>query len=696
MLVCLLAQCWAAHNTGSGLIETGLKTEWMGTSHGKKIYITTADGCITCINIFSGEILWRIPTGGPMFNYTSTGRSVYIPSIDGFLFTFVPKYGYKRLSLPIRDLVYMAPFRTETGEIFSSKSTTTMIYVDPDNGTISASYRPDEVMPNRDFFQSSLQNDTVIIRTDYILNVFDKSHEIVRIADFDIYSSEEDFDDSPHDIKIRSAFDGGLYISVNDSSVVTQIRIQGSPINIFGYNSKFVFELIDSGERLPKSKVYFTSSPFGPIAIPARPLKSPSKFEILMEGLPALDGAKGPENTKQINGYGLHDVRRPFVLFRPLNPRIKSPVTDLVDPVRFKPIIGFQKVQYKLFAIFLVGIYLFLRLIQLLLNYLIKDKTNSIPLKIDRNDPLHGYYGETRVSIIRIPYDSKCQQSFDRIQSFTKPLHTPKLYTRQLDKNEYLFAYQYLNEIDYSTIDSVVLCKTLLESIRSIHGEGIVHTNLSSDVIFADNDGSPLLAGIEWSCAEKTDEGVAQNIKEIGDIILDNFQEDEIDPLLNELLVDMTLPNPSDRPTADEALHKYAIFMTATEKINQFHIINSILSDQNVDPIKLFKFEEHRIQVMQCMNWSEKIPCQLVTDLQLRGDHVYWYDSLKDLVRMIRNKYQHRSEIKDPALVEMTQGDESFFNFFNSRFPNLFLYCYHFNIRYGNNQINLSQADDDY
>ncbi|EAY17085.1 hypothetical protein TVAG_297640 [Trichomonas vaginalis G3] len=694
MIVAFLALCRAEQQATSGLIETGLKVEWTCKTHGKKIFLATADGYITCVNIMTGDILWRIPTGSHMFNYTSTGRSVYIPSIDGFMFTFVPKYGYKRLSLPIRDLAYMSPFRTETGEIFSSTTTTTMIYVDPDNGTIHASYKPNEVMPRKEYFNGTLDNDTVIIRTDYVLNVYDNTNEIVRFTDFDIYSSEADYDTCVYDVKINSAFNhGGLYISINDSQIVSQIRVKGSPINIFGYNNKFTFELFASGERLPKSKVYFTSTPYGPIAIPSRPLKKPSKFEILMKGLPAIEGTEGVSNNNQINGYGLFDVRRPFVVFQPLNPRSKTS-TDLVDPdpVRFVKIEGFSKFHYQLVAVSLVAVFVFFRMIQILLKILIKDKSTTIPLEIDKNDPLNGTYGETRVTIIRVPFSEQNNLSYSRIQRLTKPLHTPKLYTRQIIKTDDIFAYQMLHEIDYSTISSFSFCKTLLETLKSIHNEGLVHLNISTDLIFSDNEGNPILAGIEWSSAEKTDEDAANNIKQLGDILTHKFDQNKIDPLLKELIYDMTLPKWTDRPTAEEAL-QYPLFMTASQKINEFHTLNAILSSNLLDPVTLYKFEEPRIDIMQCVFWKDRIPKELVSDLQLRGEHGYSYDSLKDLVRMIRNKYQHRSELKDKALIKLTESDESYFNFFNERFPNLFLYCYYFNRAYGNDRMQNDFSD---
>ena len=106
--------------------------------------------------------------------------------------------------------------------------------------------------------------------------------------------------------------------------------------------------------------------------------------------------------------------------------------------------------------------------------------------------------------------------------------------------------------------------------------------------------------------------------------------------------------------------------------------MNSALWSTSYPPNYLMEFEAHKIDVLQRAEWKSLIPAELMNDLQ-SNINTYAYDCLRDLVRMIRNKYHHRGEIKDPSLSKVTTED-AFFDYFDNMFPNLFLYCYYFRI----------------
>ena len=107
-----------------------MTSRWTSQTNDKFIYIGTDDGFIHRINIFKGEVEWSVGTGGPMFDSKYQSTTTFFPSMDGFLVSFTPKYGYRRFPIPIRDLVFLAPFVAETGQIFTSGKSTKIYFVD--------------------------------------------------------------------------------------------------------------------------------------------------------------------------------------------------------------------------------------------------------------------------------------------------------------------------------------------------------------------------------------------------------------------------------------------------------------------------------------------------------------------------------------------------------------------------------------
>jgi len=661
------------------LVETGIYTEWFSKSDDSYIFISTADGRIHKIDILSGQVLWSVDSGGGVFNYTSTGRTVFIPSIDGFLFTFMRDYGYRRVSLPIRDLVFIAPFRTETGEIFSSGKSTSVYFIDHETGEIISSYKSNTTIPAQNGEQLNFR-DLILVRVDYELNIFDATSEIIKVSEFDVFSGAKYGKTVLQNIKVMTTFNGAISISVN-GTITSQLKLNSVPTSVFGSEGKYTYELVSNGAKLPRTNVLFLRGPNCPVAIPAKPLTTPSKFEILMSGMPALPGDKGVENRQQF-GYGLFDVRRPFASFKPLRPQIDPtrPADQMIEPLNFIRMPRTHRFPYLLVGIGLSSTYFFLRFIEFLIRRMITVESSHISIIIDQHDETKGYYGDLVLSIVKLPYTDRSQQSLTLAREARDLKFTSSLIKDQIIEDTVVLGYQYMFPFDFKKMDPKLFLHRMLSSLESVFRAGLVHGRIDENAIYADpaGDNLPILCGLEWNCNSTKDPEIqARDVEALGKIVLTAIERNKskYESLIYDLISDITNPDWRERPTPKEAL-EHPLFWDAEAKMKVFYTLNDLLCSLQVPPSLIQKFEDFKIDVMQCTSWMSLIPQLLVRDLRSRGD--YAPDSLKDLVRMIRNKSEHRSEMSSELMDEIGSSEDKIFDFFDKKFPNLFLYCFHF------------------
>ena len=171
-------------------LDSGIVYNWDGQTKEERIFVETSDGKFYYVDFLEGKVIWSIETGGNVCTSTSSGQTTFVPSIDGYLFTYSLEYGFQRLAMSIRELVFTAPFRMSSGEIFSSGKRTTIFEIDERDGTILSVQSSNSTTPlinqnkenneNNDDFDE--ENHITIIRIDYDLSVYNGDSQLVRYS----------------------------------------------------------------------------------------------------------------------------------------------------------------------------------------------------------------------------------------------------------------------------------------------------------------------------------------------------------------------------------------------------------------------------------------------------------------------------------------------------------------------------------
>jgi len=660
--------CFAVSIGKDDLIEADIASHWMGETKDSSFFIGSSDGFIHCIDIAKQKIIWSLNTTGSVCESVSTGATTFVPSIDGYLFTFKHEQGFRRLSLPIRDLVFVSPFKTESGEIFTAGKSATIFFVNKYNGSIISSYESKLPSSTRMNDNENLNdNRIVVVRVDYDLSVFDGNHEFVRFSEYEIFSGASEKDDS-YSLHIEAYFSGIVHISVNDSRFFV-VNTTDVVTSVFGSTGKLPFEMRRPDMEMAKSNVVFLTTEAGSIAFPAKPISAPSKFEMIVSRI----NAAPPQNKDDTLSSGVHKVRGPFVSFRKVefNSRNPGTVNDFVEPSLI-----IMSINYGVVSLSLIIVYIFIRVFEHLVLRMKLIEKNIDPILIDSASPDKGFYKGLELSLIRIK--NLNNESLEIARSVGSNVFRTNFVKDQSENGITILGFKKYGSFDSNSIDPVNYLERILLSLKSLFDQGIVHGCITESVLFSEN-GSVLLGGVEWNCRmSNTFEDRAKDVKDVS-LILKNSQSYKYgyNILLDDLLNELTNDTPNEIPLPQEALC-HPLFWDIEKKINLYYKLNDFL--YSIDSNTLFIYESQKIRVLQCVSWMKKLPRLLKKDLKTRGD--YAGDSLKDLVRMIRNKIEHCNETPEKLFPLIGNTPVSLFCYFDLLFPHLFLYSYYFLDKY--------------
>ncbi|KAH0790027.1 NAD(P)-dependent oxidoreductase [Histomonas meleagridis] len=568
-------------------------------------------------------------------------------------------YGFRRLPLPIRDLVFMSPFKTESNEIFASGKTTTMFFIN-EQGEVTYKYRSNSTIPRQS--GDYIKNDFVIVRVDYSLNVFDSSSKIIKYSDFDTFSTLPQ-ESAKQKITVTTTLSGGITVSIGND-VLCQTKIQGTPIYVYGPDSgKFNFRMKSSGEKLSKSSVFFQLIGDAIIAIPSHPLKIPSKFEILMYGLPALPGEAGPGNYEDFR-FGVHDIHRPFFSFAPLQKGVdpNRPADKMFEQLYTAVASRVNRFPFLQIGITFLLILFSFRLIQFI--YYKYGGNNSSGIKIDENNPNIGTFNNVKCSIVHASktIDVSLLDELSRLNIEG----VAYIQGYELRDDEIIIAIQLLKPYDFTNMDAYSFVLKATRTLNSLFSAGIVHGGIDDMSLFADNDGLPLLGGFEKGIHKSTDKKEqSDDIYALGKVIGNHIKEG--DPLMMDLISEMTNEKFDERPTPSDIVN-HPCFLSCSQRLDIVsHAIDYFQNPSNRSQIPLFEVESEKIVGK---NWLEQLDEGLLRDAQ--NFRYYSGDSIIELLRFIRNKWAHT-----PMGQQKGTADE-YFNYFHRRFPKFFLYLYNF------------------
>jgi len=204
-----------------------------------------------------------------------------------------------------------------------------------------------------------------------------------------------------------------------------------------------------------------------------------------------------------------------------------------------------------------------------------------------------------------------------------------------------------------------------LQQINDSFCQGLVYSKIDYDSI-----SQSMIIDSPTFNSESNDD-IASNVYQLGQLISDIVRRYSIKQsgLLSDLLFEMLLPNSLERPYPSEAL-THPFFMNSPQKLDVYKKASYYLNIPHYK-VQILNFEKGKSLIISG-SW--------ITILTIIGfspnDHRHRYDpTLKGLIKFIDNKWRHRDEECNNSLILKSEDD--YLTFFDTTFPNLFLYTYY-------------------
>lgn len=635
---------------------------WSGDTYDDHIYVETANGTFYYLNVLTGEIEWSLNTGGKVCTSMSTGKTTYVPSIDGFLYSYNQESGFQRLPMSIRELAFTAPFRARSGEIFTSGKTTSIFFINITNGNITSSFVSNNSVPMENIDMPKSDHIT-ITRVDYDLYVIEQTSQLVRYSEFEIFSIPVETPIHQF-IDIQTHLENTIIITVNETNQ-TSVSIPDFVTGVYGNEGKFEYAIVgtESSELNENNMIFLPDISMAVPGLFTKDVSDAENITFLNNETEILNSTANETNST--NSTTIYRANKNT-----------ASTDDQQIPATYKSILP---ANFFSIPIILVLLYLSLRAVLFLIGRLMRVERKLDPIIVDKSDKTKGTCGGRKLTLF---YKKDINvKSLNLARSVGLLDNTAKFLKDELRDNVTIIGYQQLEPFNFEKFDAKSFLERTLIALKSIFNAGLVHGSISEEVIFSDG-GNATIVGLEWSCSRTFSyDRRAKDIRDLAMVIARSYNHYNIhyDPLLLDLLTDMESSLPLDRPTPDEALG-HPLFWTIAERTKIYYLINDELSSPMTPATLVQKFEESRVRVLQCTSWMKKLPKPLVNDLKSRGD--YGGDSMRDLVRMIRNKCEHFSETTPKLQAILGTTPDKVFNYFDNMFPNLFLYSYYFYISY--------------
>ncbi|KAK0577498.1 hypothetical protein LWI29_033989 [Acer saccharum] len=143
-------------------------------------------------------------------------------------------------------------------------------------------------------------------------------------------------------------------------------------------------------------------------------------------------------------------------------------------------------------------------------------------------------------------------------------------------------------------------------------------------------------------------------------------------------------PNPDMRPRAQDVLY-HPLFWTSEMRLSFLRDVSDRveLEDREGDS-ELLKELEGIAPLALNGKWDEKMEAAFINNIGRYRR--YKYDSIRDLLRVIRNKSNHYRELPQDIQELLGTIPEGFYDYFSSRFPKLLMEVYNVVYRYCNEE----------
>jgi serine/threonine protein kinase len=138
-----------------------------------------------------------------------------------------------------------------------------------------------------------------------------------------------------------------------------------------------------------------------------------------------------------------------------------------------------------------------------------------------------------------------------------------------------------------------------------------------------------------------------------------------------DLIQRMLQFDPLMRPSADQ-VHRHPFFWTTQVRLEFLIEISDRLEHEEPDSFLVLSIESNAFEIIGS-SWDRRLHASLLDDIGRYRK--YDKSSVRDLLRLIRNKKHHFHELDDQLKALMTPIPQGFFNYFDSRFPKLLMHC---------------------
>ncbi|XP_034044117.1 serine/threonine-protein kinase/endoribonuclease IRE1 [Thalassophryne amazonica] len=158
-----------------------------------------------------------------------------------------------------------------------------------------------------------------------------------------------------------------------------------------------------------------------------------------------------------------------------------------------------------------------------------------------------------------------------------------------------------------------------------------------------------------------------------GEYSLSHFKEDVHDDVIARDLIELMISAEADSRPSTSCVLKHPFFWSGDKQLLFFQDVSDRIEKESADSQIVIRLESSGRAVVRT-NWRMRISVPLQTDL--RRFRTYKGNSVRDLLRAMRNKKHHYHEL--PPEVQETLGElpEGFVSYFTSRFPRLLLHTY--------------------
>uniref|UniRef100_A0A4W6FWY7 Serine/threonine-protein kinase/endoribonuclease IRE1 n=1 Tax=Lates calcarifer TaxID=8187 RepID=A0A4W6FWY7_LATCA len=158
-----------------------------------------------------------------------------------------------------------------------------------------------------------------------------------------------------------------------------------------------------------------------------------------------------------------------------------------------------------------------------------------------------------------------------------------------------------------------------------------------------------------------------------GEYSLSHFMEDIHDDVIAQDLIEQMISADAESRPSTACVLKHPFFWSPEKQLLFFQDVSDRIEKEPADSPIVVRLETAGRAVVRT-NWRMHISVPLQTDL--RRFRTYKGNSVRDLLRAMRNKKHHYHEL--PAEVQETLGElpEGFVSYFTSRFPRLLMHTH--------------------